>query len=297
MTHPAPTLPPLPVDLGLVVVDMDGTLLDGDGEIPEGLWPLLERMTEAGIGFVPASGRQYATLARQFDRAPAGTTFIAENGAYVVRDGVEVSSVTLPRVVVEAAVARARAYAASDRSGTPADGPVGTVVCGKRSAYVESAEEAFLAQARRYYAALEVVPDVLAVDDDIVKVAVWSAGGSEVAGRPDLGTGSAFADLPDDPALAGAQVSVVVSGAHWLDVMDARVDKGAALRALQERLGVDRSRTAAFGDYLNDLEMLDAAALSFAMAGAHPDVHARAAYVAPPHTDAGVLTVLEALLP
>lgn len=47
---------PLPadVDLRLVSVDMDGTLLDGDGEIPDELWPVLT-MRERGIVFVPAS--------------------------------------------------------------------------------------------------------------------------------------------------------------------------------------------------------------------------------------------------
>ena len=51
-----------------------------------------------------------------------------------------------------------------------------------------------------------------------------------------------------------------------------------------------------FGDYLNDLEMLDAGDLSFAMAEAHPEVLERARYVAPSHRDHGVLTVIEELL-
>ncbi len=52
----------------------------------------------------------------------------------------------------------------------------------------------------------------------------------------------------------------------------------------------------AFGDYLNDLEMLDAATWSFAMANAHPEVLARAAAIAPSNAEQGMLTVLEELL-
>ena len=40
---------PLPADIAMVVADMDGTLLDGDSRIPEGFWPLLEQMQQAGI--------------------------------------------------------------------------------------------------------------------------------------------------------------------------------------------------------------------------------------------------------
>ena len=70
----------------LVVADMDGTLLDSGGRIPEGLWPLLDRMRERGVVFVPASGRQHARLARMFERAIDGMPIIADNGSYVVLD-------------------------------------------------------------------------------------------------------------------------------------------------------------------------------------------------------------------
>ena len=69
-----------PVDVRLVVVDMDGTLLDGHGRIPAGLWPLLGVMRERGIVFAPASGRQYATLATMFADAP-GALLDAVRGA------------------------------------------------------------------------------------------------------------------------------------------------------------------------------------------------------------------------
>jgi hydroxymethylpyrimidine pyrophosphatase-like HAD family hydrolase len=44
-----------------------------------------------------------------------------------------------------------------------------------------------------------------------------------------------------------------------------------------------------FGDYLNDLEMLDAAEWSFAMANAHPEVIGRARYLAASNNEHGVL--------
>ncbi|MDZ8274891.1 Cof-type HAD-IIB family hydrolase [Microbacterium aquimaris] len=267
MTFPA-------ADLRLIAVDMDGTLLDGEGRIPDTLWPLLERLRERGIHFAPASGRQLATLQEAFSAHRDELVFIAENGAHVVSAGVEVSSDALDPVFVASLLDRLRALAA--------ERDFGVVLCGKRSAYIERPDEAFRAEADRYYAKLELVEDLAAVDDQIVKIAVYDfVEAADLAARID--------DLRETH-------QVVVSGHHWTDVMNQGVNKGVALGRLQESLGVTAAHTAVFGDYLNDLEMMDAADMSFAMANAHPDVAARARHRAPANTEHGVITTIERLL-
>ena len=47
--------------------------------------------------------------------------------------------------------------------------------------------------------------------------------------------------------------------------------RAAGIRHIQEVLGITRDQTMVFGDFLNDLEMMDEATYSFAMANAHPD--------------------------
>lgn len=262
-------------DLRLIAVDMDGTLLDGDGRVPDALWPLLDRLHERGIRFAPASGRQLATLQRTFARHLDDIVFIAENGAYVVEGRSEISSDAMEPGFTAALVSRLRALA-------DAGGDLGVVVCGKRSAYIERTDPAFLDEARKYYAKLEAVDDLLRVEDQILKVAIY-----------DFADAAATAPALED---LRATHQVVVSGAHWIDVMNAGVDKGVALRRLQAATGITREQTAVFGDYLNDLEMMDAASLSFAMANAHPDVAARARYRAPSNLDHGVITTIDKLL-
>nr|WP_179516971.1 HAD family hydrolase [Nocardioides perillae] len=273
---PEPRLPEGPVDLGLVVVDMDGTLLDGEGRVPDGLWPLLERLRARDVVFAPASGRQLATLQATFDRLGDDLVVIAENGAFVVRGDEEVSSTVLDHAVVHEVVRAMREHAAGGHD-------VGVVVCGKRSAYVESADPHFREQAGRYYARLEQVADLVAVDDEVLKVAVFDP--------------TAVAEHTA-PALERFRTThqVVVSGHHWVDVMDAATSKGVALRRLQETLGVGPERTAAFGDYLNDLEMVGEAEHSVAVANAHPEVLAAARWVAPSNLERGVLVALETML-
>ncbi|WP_330460924.1 Cof-type HAD-IIB family hydrolase [Streptomyces sp. NBC_00820] len=268
----ATDLPPGPADIRLVVTDMDGTLLDDDKRVPEGLWPMLAELRRRGVLFSPASGRQYATLAREFADVAEGMAFIAENGTYVVRDGVELSSDPLERSVA-ARVARTVRRLVAD--GVDA----GAVVCGKRSAYVERTDEAFLAEVRKYYVEHRVVEDVTAVDDDVIKVALFDFGSAEHTTAPAL---EEFR----------ATHQVVVSGEHWVDVMNRTANKGAALRGLQRELGITPAQTMVFGDFLNDLEMLDAADWSFAMANAHPEVARRARHIAPSNNDNGVLRTI-----
>ncbi|MET7289493.1 Cof-type HAD-IIB family hydrolase [Streptomyces sp. NPDC005573] len=268
----ASDLPPGPADIRLVVTDMDGTLLDDAKRAPAGLWPVLAELRRRGVLFSPASGRQYATLAQQFAEVADGMVFIAENGTYVVRDGVELSSDPMDP--------SAAARVARTVRGLVADGTdAGAVVCGKRSAYVERTDEAFLAEVRKYYVEHRVVEDVTAVDDDIIKVAVFDFGSVERVTAPAL-------------AEFGATHQVVVSGEHWVDVMNRTANKGAALRGLQRELGITPAQTMVFGDYLNDLEMLDAADWSFAMANAHPEVVRRARHIAPSNNDNGVLRTI-----
>jgi len=273
---PAPTsFPSEPIDLRLVVTDLDGTLLDGDGRIPESLWPLLTRLTARGVTLAPASGRQYATLRRMFDAA-ADVAFIAENGTYVVHDGDELSCTPLQDGLARNLVGWVRDLAAAGHD-------LGVVWCGRRSAYIERSDPAFLAQVTGYYAALEVVADLREVSEPAVKCAVYDFG--------DIESGSARV-----LAERCAPHQVVVSGRHWADVMSQGVNKGVAVASLQRELGVTPEQTVVFGDYLNDVEMLAAAPHSFAMANAHPDVIETARYLAPGNDEDGVVAVLQRVL-
>ena len=51
-----------------------------------------------------------------------------------------------------------------------------------------------------------------------------------------------------------------------------------------------------FGDFLNDLGMMDGATYSFAMANAHPLVKQRAAWAAPANSANGVVRTIRTVL-
>ncbi|MGY4859738.1 Cof-type HAD-IIB family hydrolase [Cryobacterium sp. AP23] len=272
MTHP-----PKPADIRLIASDMDGTLLDADGRVPERFWPVLDNLLAAGIVFVPASGRQYQTLEAVFGHRD-GLVYIAENGTNIVKDGVSIALETVVPSIISPVVDWVRTTAA-------AGADLGIVVCGARSAYIERADDGFVSKVRPYYAALEIVDDVVAAaaDDDVLKLAIFDLGQAETR------TGPAVLAL-------GLTADVVISGENWVDIMRPGANKGKALIHLQEHLGISREQTMAFGDYLNDAELLDAAGHSYAVANAHQSIRERARHQAPSNTDEGVITsILDAL--
>ena len=273
---------PLPSDIAMVVADMDGTLLDGDSRIPEGFWPLLERMQQAGIEFVPASGRQIFTLRDMFGDAMPTGSFIAENGNLVVARGRTTGVTALPAHAVAQMIGL---LAGADLS---QGHDVGMVVCGEHSAYTNRKDTPFVDECRKYYHRLAFLDDLHEAvmgphADRILKVAVFDFGDVRVPAD------TLFAPLRDC-------YQVVVSGAHWVDIMDARTDKRRGVVALQEQLGITPAQTMVFGDYLNDLQMLGAGEWSFAMANAYPDLLREARYIAPANTEYGVLRIIDAML-
>ena len=86
----------------------------------------------------------------------------------------------------------------------------------------------------------------------------------------------------------------MLSGEHWVDVMKPGVNKGCALRALQQRMGIGPQKLHGFGDYLNDIELLQAAQESYAMKNAPPALFRVARHIAPGNDETACCRVIRA---
>lgn len=80
-----------------------------------------------------------------------------------------------------------------------------------------------------------------------------------------------------------------------VEISGAGVTKASTLALLCDELGITADEVAAFGDMPNDLQMLEWAGTSYAMANAHPAVLELAGRTAPPNEEDGVAAVLEEL--
>ena len=93
-------------------------------------------------------------------------------------------------------------------------------------------------------------------------------------------------------ALDGVGLSVTHSSARNVEIMAPGVNKGAALKWLAGALGVPMARCMAFGDNMNDMDMLNAAGWSVAMGNGDEALKRAARIIAPADSDDGVAKVI-----
>ncbi len=93
------------------------------------------------------------------------------------------------------------------------------------------------------------------------------------------------------PTLTAGSV-LVHSESTYLEVLPPGVSKGAALAAVTAHTGIDASDVIAFGDNLNDLELLQASGLGVAMQNCHPRVQQCADLVIGPNDSDAIATFL-----
>ncbi len=256
-----------------VATDMDGTLLNEHGQLPEGFFKTFKQLQQKGVIFAAASGRQYYSLKQTFADIETEMMFIAENGTLVMHQDKELYSCGIAKADIDKIVKQARTIDNAH-----------IVLCGKKSAYIETQDPTALEEIQKYYHRCEYVEDVLATDDSFIKVAICHFDGSEQHVLPTIS--DRFSE----------DFQVVVSAKIWLDVMNAQASKGAAIKHLQQTLGFEFEQTMSFGDYFNDIEMLQQSYHSYAMENAHDKVKAFARYSAPSNSEAGVIQILQSYL-
>lgn len=257
------------MDIRLVALDMDGTLLDSDKKQPPDFMDWVK--THPAIKTVIASGRQYYTLVKDFLPIRDQLIYVAENGGIVFeRDNVIYLNEMLKTDIKNC-------LDLIDRT----DGTI-PVICGAKSAYMRPSDDSVLREVAMYYSHLQQTPDLqeAALQDTIVKIAVF------------VERKMAESAIRHFTEIAG-HLSAVLSGDSWIDIANRTVNKGVAVAAIQEKYGIAPEESMAFGDYLNDTELLQSCGESYCMANGHPDLKALAKYIADSNDNNGVMKILQ----
>ena len=248
----------------LIASDLDGTLLDKNGKLPPDTFEVIAALTNCGIRFAAASGRQYGNLARLFAPVADQMAFICENGAFCVVEGKEAASIAIPSEMAKEVIAEVEALG------------MNLLISGKHTCYM-------LDQNRKY-------------TDDIVyrlRNTVTIVGSPEeiaepilkISGQIDTGVASLAPTLLEK---WGNRLTATVSGRDWFDFTVA--NKGSGMQMLLQHLEIQKEEVAAFGDNFNDETMLDLVGNPFIMQTAHPALR-KAHY----HKCEQVVPVLKAL--
>ena len=258
----------------LIVLDVDGTLVDHERRISPATLRALAEAKAAGIRATLATGRMYASALPYAGRIGADAPLILCNGARIQdpASGEYLFSAHLPKHHAIRGLRLAREL------GLHVNLYLGEEV------YIERVSQTSRASARKDGVEQVVVGDLTRFLDgqpaDAVKILL-------------IGPDERLEDFARDYCSGGEDLpSVVRSEPTYLEIMPRGVSKGAALIRLCDLLGIPTSTSAAFGDGMNDLEMIQVAGLGVAMGNAHDDLKRAARILAPSNNADGVAEVL-----
>ncbi len=263
----------------LVATDFDMTLKPPAGEIGPRTMGAIARIRDLGVHFTVVSGRTTAGLihnltSQGFDLEEMYV--ISYNGAAVAEasTGRQLVSRTIGRDVAAAILGHARAF------------QVEMIVPEGEYVYTEWAEPIVAGyEARSNATTLQQVPDLALLGIEPHKILI--------GGEADL-LRTAAAEIAA-PFRDVAEFSF--SAPFMLEVTAKNVDKGTAFADMCAALGIDRSRTIAFGDNHNDIPMIRQAGLGVAVANAVPELKEVADRVTAACDEEGLADVLDELFP
>lgn len=256
--------------VSLVACDLDGTMLDPSGSVPEETARLLATLDERGVRTVPVTARMPRTVLAVARAIPFVPAIVCANGAIVFDPGQRrvISRLELSSDQVRQLVRTVRSVA-----------PDARLALESSRGYVR--EHGFAR--KRAVPGEHVVDDVLGADAGAaVKLSVQDHG-------VELG------ELAHTLSAAIEQCAVTNSGAAWIDISHPQASKGLAITRWSGTHGIESDEVLAIGDALNDLDLLRWAGLAAAVDNAHSDL-AAVADVELPGAHRGVTKLLGVLL-
>ena len=268
------------MNVRLIAFDLDGTLLDDDKHLPAENLAALQAAHAQGIFLVPATGRILKALPEELLAPGLFRYFIFANGA-LVYDLQEQQALYRARIEPELAV---RLCTYMDTLPVLYDCYRGD--CGYMTQWMyERAPEFFetephilklIKSLRRPVPELKqkILEDRLPLEK--LQMFFRPEHMDERARQLEL-VPQLFPELIASSSLR-----------NNIEINSARAGKGNALRALCEKLDLDTSESVAFGDGLNDADMLRAAGRGCAMQNAVPAVKEAADVIVETNNEAGV---------
>lgn len=258
----------------LIATDVDGTLVkDSSPEVYPELFDVIKELRRRDIIIAIASGRQYYSIARMFEPVAHDLIFIAENGAHIKCRETDMSIVSMNPHDVREIIMELRKIPDADMVVST---PQGSLLESKNPEFIDLITNS-------YHNKVILVDDCLSGNPDIIKVALYRKGSIR-----DVGEGILIPKWKN-------RCKVCMAGEEWVDFMDASVDKGNALKTLQDFFHILPEETMVFGDNANDIGMLKTAGESYAVESARDEVKQYAKHICKAYTEKGVYQVLKKL--
>lgn len=261
--------------IGLICIDVDGTLIGSSGSVLPAVWDTAARARSMGVRLAicsgrPAFGRAWS-YAEQLD--PTGW-HIFQNGASVVRlpDG-ETRSRGLSPAAVDTLVRRSRVTGHVLELYTDTE-------------YAVESDDPLAREHARLLGVPWAPRELMSIPGTIVR-AQWVIPHAEV---------DDVLSLPVEDVSIATSLSPLMPHTSFINMTPAGVDKGDALRRVAAAYDVPLEQCMMIGDSENDLPAMRTAGTAIAMGNAEPDVRAAAKYIVSHVDEAGLVEALELAL-
>jgi Cof subfamily protein (haloacid dehalogenase superfamily) len=270
----------------LLAVDIDGTLLDSGGRIPEAHRGALAEASAQGIAIALVTGRSYHFTRHIADALSLPLTLIVNNGAVVKQvDGVTLMRHVLPRETAVRVLAGTRAF--EECVAVVFDRQDERQIVFERMDWAHPHRKGYYERNRAFIAAVSPLSDALTEDPIQVMfngaVAPMRALAGELRAMP-----------------AAGQFSVALTEYEQrdfslLDVNGAGCSKGSTLARWTGACGFTRDQVMAVGDNLNDLDMLEFAGTAVVMGNAAGSLKACGFHLTGTNDEDGLATAIRSL--
>lgn len=258
----------------LIAIDVDGTLLDSEGNLSRGAPQAVKAAIAQGIRIALVTGRSRSALGFIFNDLDVNGLFIGSGGAYIgdLSSGEVIQQRTLPRKETETLIGLCREWDLIlflDH--------FDFMLCEKEN-------QSTLTHKDKHGYTWKKVPDLIKELNRLPEKGL-------VVGEPDQ-----LQEIYHFYQKGDHEVSITFTSPTSMDVLPKGVGKGNALKKLADHFSIPLERIAVIGDYLNDLEMFQVAGYSIAMGNAPDEVKAAANWIAPANNEDGASIAIRHLI-
>lgn len=259
----------------LIISDLDGTFLNEHGDFNRALFHDIKKLIhDKHVAFALCTGKQCERVEELFGNDAENFWILGDSATRIKHRGEYVYQSLIKNLLGQQIIATLEAISRE---------PV-IIACTPEGAFIKSSTDPVMEEkVKKSYTRVTKVNAFTDIPYDFVKISLYDSKGRCPTFKPFL---HEFFD----------KAYIVVSEDAWIDIADTGVHKGHTVEKLQAILGVSKDETMAFGDGLNDIELMEMATFSFAMRNAFDETKAAANFITGYNYEDAVMTTIQRVL-
>lgn len=259
----------------LLCIDIDGTLLNDEKEIPQQVRAAIQKAVSRGLQVALITGRMPAATAPVAGKLQVPCIMACNAGTYILENGQCLSAEYLSADAVRAVYKTAEKY------------NVPLWIFRHEQWYVTDMDDYI----QEEIDLVHYIPEIVNIDTLITEWEKDKSGPNKVL----IGAGSelikaVYAELREQNR---QDVEMACSAETFLEIFPKGMNKGKALQLICGKAGIRKEETIAFGDQELDIPMLMAAGVGIAMGNAIAELKETADFVTKTNNEAGIAYALD----